>query len=251
MTRFLGAALLAVVAVAPVEPARADEQEAKAILDRAIKAIGGEEVLGKAGVITWKAKGTITFGGNDNRYTSQTTAQGLDRSRVEFEGEFNGNSVKGVTVIDGDKAWRKFGEDTMELGDEGVAREKRSLYLQIVPVLLVPLRGDRFKVESAAEEKVGDKPASVLKATGPDGKDFTISFDKESGLPVKMVAAVTGFQGQGFTQETTFADYKDFGGIKKATKLESKRDGEQFIEAEISEFKVLEKAEPKMFAEPE
>ncbi len=251
MKRFLGAALLAVIAAAPINPARADEQEAKAVLDRAIKAVGGEAVLGKAGVITWKAKGTISFGGNDNQYTGQTTAQGLDRSRAEFEGEFNGNTVKGVTVIDGDKGWRKFGGDTMELGDDAVAREKRSMYLQIVPVLLVPLKGNGFKVESAADEKVGDKPATVLKVTGPDGKDFTISFDKASGLPVKTVATVTGFQGEDFTQETTFANYKDFGGIKKATKLESKRDGVRFIEAEITEFKVLEKADPATFAEPE
>ena len=237
--------------MAPVNSARADEQEAKAVLDKAIKAIGGEEVLGKAKVLTWKAKGTITFGDNDNEFTSQTTAQGLDRSRSEFEGEFNGNTVKGVTVIDGDKGWRKFGDDAMELDDDEVAREKRNLYLQIVPVLLVPLKGKGFKVESAAEEKVGDKPASVLKVTGPDGKDFTISFDKESGLPVKTVATVTGFQGEEFTQETTFADYKDFGGIKKATKLESKRDGERFVEAEVTEFKVLEKAEPETFAEPD
>jgi hypothetical protein len=251
MKRFLGAALLAVIAVAPVNPARADEQEAKAVLDRAIKAAGGEEVLGKARVITWKTKGTITFGGNDNEFTGQTTAQGLDRFRSEFEGDFNGNMVKGVTVIDGDKGWRKFGDDTMELGDDEVAREKRSLYLQIVPVLLVPLKGNGFKVESAAEEKVGDKPATVLKVTGPDGKDFTISFDKASGLPVKSVATVTGFQGEDFTQESTFADYKDFGGIKKATKLESKRDGERFVEAVVEEFKVLEKAEPETFTEPD
>ena len=250
MLRFLGVTLLAVVGVAPVNPARADEQEAKAVLDKAIKAIGGEEALGKAKVITWKAKGSISLGGNDNRYTSLTTAQGLGRSRVEFEGDFNGNSVKGVIVIDGDKGWRKFGDNLMELEDDAVAREKRSLYLQIVPVLLVPLKGEGFKVESAGEEKVGDKPASVLKATGPDGKDFTISFDKVSGLPVKMVATVAGFQGQDFTQETTFADYKDFGGIKRATKLESNRDGERFIEAEVDEFKVLEKAESETFAEP-
>ena len=46
---------------------------------------------------------------NDNEFTGQSTAQGLDRYRAEFEGEFNGNSVKGVTVVDGDKGWRKFG----------------------------------------------------------------------------------------------------------------------------------------------
>jgi hypothetical protein len=251
MMRFLVAALLAVVAVAPVNPSRADEQEAKAVLDKAIKAIGGEEVLDKAKVITWKIKGSITFGDNDNEFTGQTTAQGLDRSRAEFEGDFNGNTVKGVTVLDGDKGWRKFGDDTMELDDDQVAREKRTLYLQMVPVLLVPLKGPGFKVESAAEEKVGDRPASVLKVTGPDGKDFTISFDKESGLPVKTVATVPGFQGEDFTQESTFADYKDFGGIKKATKLESKRDGERFLEAEVEEFKVLEKVEPETFTEPD
>ncbi len=251
MKRFLGAALLAVLAVAPVNPTRADEQEAKAVLDKAIKAIGGEEALAKAKVITSASKGTITFGGNDNEFTSRSTTQGLERSRAEFEGEFNGNSVEVVTVVDGDKAWRKFGDNTMELGDEELAREKRNLYLQLVPVLLVPLKGPGFKFESADEEKIGDRPASVLKVTGPDGKDFTISFDKESGLPVKMVATVTGFQGEDFTQESTFADYKDFGGIKKATKLESKRDGEPFVEAVVEEFKVLEKVEPGTFAEPD
>ena len=251
MKRFSVAALLAVIAAAPVSPSRADEQEAKAVLDKAIKAIGGEEVLGKAKVITWKIKGTITFGDNDNKFTGRTTVQGLDRSRAKFEGEFNGNPVKGVTVVDGDKGWRKFGDDTMELDEDQVAREKRNLYLQLVPVLLVPLKGPGFKVESAADEKVGDRPASVLKVTGPDGKDFMISFDKESGRPIKTVATVPGFQGEDFTQESTFADYKDFGGLKKATKLESKRDGERFLEAEIDEFKVLETAEPETFAEPD
>ena len=59
----------------------------------------------------------------------------------------------------------------------------------------------------------------MLKVTGPDGKDFTLCLDKESGLPVKLVAKVLSFQGEEYTSETTYADYKDFGGIKKATKV--------------------------------
>jgi hypothetical protein len=61
---------------------------------------------------------------------------------------------------------------------------------------------------------------------------------------------VIGFQGQEYTQETTFADYKDFDGIKKATKVEVKRDGEKFQEMEVTEFKVLDKVDPDAFAEP-
>jgi hypothetical protein len=61
---------------------------------------------------------------------------------------------------------------------------------------------------------------------------------------------VVGFQGDEFTQETSFDGYKDFSGIKKATKSSSKRDGDPYVEAEVTDFKVLEKVSPETFAEP-
>jgi hypothetical protein len=156
-----------------------------------------------------------------------------------------------VVVVNGDKGWRKFGDNKMDLDGDALANEKRQVYLQVVPSLLVPLKGKGFKLESASEEKVGDKPAAVIKVTGPEGKDFTLYFDKESGLPVKLVAKVIGFGGEEFTQETTYKDYKDFDGIKKATKANSKRDGEDFVKSEVTEFKVLDKVDAKTFSEPE
>jgi hypothetical protein len=251
MTRFLGVALAAALASGLGGTARAeDDKDAKAILDKAIQALGGEEKLGAVKAATWKAKGKISFGGNDSDFTSETTVQGLDQLRQEFEGEFGGNKVKGVTVLNGDKGWRQFGDNSMELDKDGVANTKRTVYLQMIPVTLLPLKGKDFKVEPAGEEKVGGQPAAVLKVTGPDGKDFKLYFDKKSGLPVKQVAKVAGFMGGEFTQETTYANYKDFGGIKKATKLEAKRDGERFMQQEVTEFKPVPKVDPKTFAEP-
>ena len=89
-----------------------------------------------------------------------------------------------------------------------------------------------------------------LKVTGPDGKDFTLYFDKDSGLPVRLVAKVTGWRGEEYVQDSTFSDYKDFGGFKKAAKTSIKRDGEDFLEAEIADFKVLDKVPADTFAEP-
>jgi hypothetical protein len=248
MKRFLGALLISVLVSGSV---RADEQQAKAILDKAIQALGGEPKLAKAAeAATWKAKGKISLGGNESEFTGQSTIKGLDHYRSEFEGDFGGNQVKGVTVLAGDKGWRKFGDQNMEMDADAVANEKRSIYLQVIPATIVPLKAKGFKLETAGEEKVADKPALILKVTAPDGKDFKLSFDKQSGLPVKLVAVVAGFMGDEFTQETTMADYKDFDGIKKATKVESKRDGERFVEVEILEFKTLEKVEASTFAEP-
>lgn len=227
------------------------EGDAAAVVDKGIQALGGKEKLSQAKIVTWKAKGKINFGDNESEFTSQTTVQGLDRSRGEFEGEFNGNKFKGITVIAGDKGWRKFGEMNAELDADSLANEKRNLYLQVLPATLLPLTEKDYKLEATGDEKVGDASAAVVKVTGPDGKDFQLFFDKESGLPLKLVAKVQGFMGEEFTQETTFGGYKDFGGIKKATKIESKRDGQSFVKLEITELKVLEKIEDKTFAQPE
>jgi hypothetical protein len=250
MQRIVNVALAAVLMTGMSGWTWADDLDSKATIDKGIKALGGEERLAKSGTYSWKAKGTITFGGNDNEIKTQATVQGLDHYRSEFEGEFNGETVKGVLVLAGDKGWRKFNDNAMDLDADGIANEKRTIYLAVIPATLVPLKGKEFKLEPAGEEKVDDKPAVAIKVTGPDGKDFKLYFDKESGLPIKLVAKVIGFGGDEFTQETSYSNYKDFDGTKKATKISAKRDGEKFIEQEISDFKVLDKAPPETFSEP-
>ncbi len=47
---------------------RADEAQVKQVLDKAIKALGGEEKLSKAEALTWKSKGKITTRGESKRH---------------------------------------------------------------------------------------------------------------------------------------------------------------------------------------
>jgi hypothetical protein len=86
--------------------------------------------------------------------------------------------------------------------------------------------------------------------TGPDAKEFNLYFDAATRLPVRLVARVVGFNGDEYTQETTFSDYRPIDGIQVATKLVSKRDGEKFQDFQITEFKVMDPVDPKTFAEP-
>lgn len=253
MKRFIAALFVAVLMCGAASRALvADEKDADAIVDKAIQAVGGKEKLADFKAAVWKSKGTITIQDNDNDFTSKSTAQGLDHFRTEFEGEFNGNNVKGQTTIDGDKGWRKFGDgEAQELDADALAAEKRLLYLQLVPMNPLLLKDKVFKVEAAGEEKIGDKQAVGLKVTGPDGKDFTLYFDKETGLPVREVAKVTGWDGNEFTQDTAYSDYKEFSGIKKAAKTVSKRDGDKFVSTTVTDFQVVEKVEPETFKKPE
>jgi len=120
----------------------------------------------------------------------------------------------------------------------------------ILRTVLTTPREDYLLAIAHRMQEHGDELETPVTSALRRQKDFTLYFDKESGVPVKQVAKVVGFQGQEYTAETTFADYKDFDGIKKATKVEIKRDGEKFQVMEVTEFKVLDKVDPETFAEP-
>jgi hypothetical protein len=231
---------LAVLA-ATCAAARADDPSAKAILDKAIKALGGEAKLAKIEAFSWKSK--VTFGPTGRQMDAEVIFKGLDHMRRAYGAN--------LVVLAGDKGWRKIRDASRELPDAMLASEKRSAYLQVIPIILLPIKRDDFKYEAAGEGKVGDKPALALKITAPDGKDFTLFFDKETGLPVKEVARIDVIGAQQTIAETTFSDYKEFGGIKKATKIEvtTAGFGSGFSQV-ITDFEVLDKVADSMFAEP-
>ena len=66
MKRTHVAMLLAAAVGLAGAPSRADEAQVNQVLDKAIKALGGEEKLSKAEAFTWKSKGKITIEGNQN-----------------------------------------------------------------------------------------------------------------------------------------------------------------------------------------
>jgi len=250
MRKLLFTASVTALVLTLTQPLKAAD-DPKAIIDKGIQALGGEEKLSKVKAYSWKSKGKIKFGENESEFTVEGIAQGLDHLHTKFSGVFMDNKIEAVAVLAGDKGWRTVMGMTMDLEGDMLANEKRNLYLQVIPATLIPLKDKSYKLEAAKEEKVGDKPAAGVKVTAPDGKDFTIYFDKGSGLPVKVVAKVLGFMGDEFTQESLLGGYKEFDGIKKATKSEVKRDGEKFLDGEVTEFKVLDNVDPKTFAKPE
>jgi hypothetical protein len=224
--------------------------EPAAIVEKAIEAAGGKEKLSQAKAASWKFKGKLTLEGAENPFEGETTIAGLDQMRSEFKAEFGGMPIEVVTVVAGDKGWRKFGGAVMEIDPAGLANEKRMLQMQVAPALLVSLLSDPFKLAAAEEAKVDGVAADGVLVTGADGKTFTLYFSRDTGLPVKMVAKVLDFTGTEFEQETLFSDYADAGGVKKAKKLVARRDGQPFLAQEISDFKVMEKAPEGTFSQP-
>src|SRR5690349_10045994 len=127
MNRLLSATI--VVVLMGCGSAKADESAARAILDKAIKAMGGEEKLSGIKAVIVKGKGTIVLDGDDVPFTFQTTARGIEQYRTTYEGMAGGEKFTGATVIDGDKGWRKHNDEVEKLEGQELADEKRNAYL--------------------------------------------------------------------------------------------------------------------------
>lgn len=238
-TGLLLASVLAVATLARSSIA-AETPNVDALLDKAIQALGGTANLSKAPGLFWKTKGQLSLNGVDNPFSGQTTIKDLRHARVEFEGDFGGTQVRGETVLDGETGWREISGNRTDLDREALANERRTIYLQALPVVLLPLKDKNsgFKVESAATAKLGDRSVVDLEIVPKEGKKFTLTLDAETALPVRTVAKVLDWTGNEVTQEVTYEAYKDMGGIKKATKLRYKRDGERLMDVDVVEFKL-------------
>jgi hypothetical protein len=247
MALFVGLALGAGV------PARADDKaDAKAIVEKALKALGGEDKLGKLKSATWKAKGTLFLMDESIDYTGDWAAQSPDRLRVVIKGSFKGEKFTRTQILNGDKAYIKLNDgETETRGKDGVAESQREYRMLVIPAMILPLKDKGFKLQTLGEEKVGDTPAVGLKVTGPDGKDFRLYFDKKTGLPIKLAAKIKPMGGDDeIEQEWIYSDYKEVQGIKRAMKLELRREGKKFLEQTISDVKFAEKLDDKLFAKP-
>lgn len=251
------AALFALALMAAPFSAGADDKDqdkskdAVAILDRAIEAIGGEAAIKKvAAGATWKTEGKLSINGDVNEFRTKATAKGVDHLRDEFNGEFGGSEIRGVRVLAGKKGWMSFNDNVTDFDDDAVGREAHNHFQELAPILVLPLKDPAVKVEAAGTEDVAGKPAKKVKVTAPDKTSFILCFDSETGLPVKMSGTAYGWQGEEYTREAKFSDYREMGGIKKATKVSTTRDGEKFIDLTITEFKPMDAIPASTFEEP-
>jgi outer membrane lipoprotein-sorting protein len=248
MRRIVCLALALVVVAAGA--ARADDKaDSKAVIAKAIKAVGGEEKLAKHKAETFKGKGKFYGMGDGLDYTGEWSVQAPDKMRVEIKaGDFTF-----VRVINGDKVWMKLGENTQEVDDKDQIKEaKENMFAERVASLLPLVKEKGFEFAALGEVKVGDKPAVAVRASHKGHRDVNLFFDKDTGLLVKSETVVKDEMagGKEQTQETLFSDFKEFGGVKHPTKMTINRDGAKYVTLEVTEMEPKEKIDDKVFEKP-
>jgi len=247
------AGIVCVVALlAAISPVRADDDaKARAIIAKALKAHGGADTLNKLKASVLKTKGKFYGMGEGIDYSGETSVQLPDRIRTDVEGKVGDQDFKFVQIVNGDKGWRKLGENLEDMTKEQLAEAREQMYVQGV-VHLAPLMDKSYKLSALGEVKIGDRPCVGLRVEHKGFRAVSLFFDKDNGLLLKSETRGKDLmrEGEEFTATTTYGDYKKVDGIMAAHKIDIQRDGKKFVESEVTEGKFSEKLDDSVFAKP-
>jgi hypothetical protein len=233
--------------------ARADEQaDMKAVVDKAIKAAGGQAKLKKLKAMTWKAKGSFTDGNREVAFTIDASIQDTRQAKLDLHAEHNGQSIEAGLVINGDKGWFKGPKGVETIPKELLAFLKDDFGALRLAQTLVPLKDKGCTLSSLGEVKIGDKPALGIKVARKGHADVDVYFDKKTHLPVKCtVKGKEDGNGQEKTHEFFLSEFKDAAGVRHFTKVLFKRDDKKMMEVELSDIEAVDKHDDGVFAKPE
>ncbi len=225
------------------------QPEARAILDKAITAHGGEADLNKYHAATFKTKGRLEIlGGFD--FTQEMSYQMPDKFRDDLEFEVMGMKIRTLTVYNAGKAGIEVNGKKIDMGKKLDDALKEATQL-LEAGRLVGLRGKGYELSIVGDADVNGKPAVGIRVTKKDQRDYNLYFDKKSGLMVKTERRTIDLQSdQEVTEERIVTEYEKVEGVPHPKKMTINRDGKKFLEAEILERKEFDKLDEGMFKVP-
>jgi hypothetical protein len=201
--RWFGAVVFCVITTAALGQGADSAKEARAVIDKAIKAAGGEARLDRLKALTMKIKGPVQVGLQVTEFSAECSFAELDQLLMDQEVE--GMAIR--WVFNPQSCWRKLGDKVEEAVPDALPELQKMLYATRAATMLVPLKDKAVTLSLGGEAKIGDRPAVIVKAKHKDHGAIELFFDKETGLPAKVKTSVKLFAEASF--ECILSDYKE------------------------------------------
>jgi hypothetical protein len=240
----LTAALAMLLAVSPTF---GDETNAaKTTIDKAVKAIGGADVVSKQTNSEWSEKGTYYGMGQPVPYEGKYTFSLPTKSRMEIVGVF-------LIVIDGDKGWMRSPAGVVKLDAEALKEQKQMLHIGYVTSLIPFAKGEKgYNLKATDDTEVNGEACAAVTCERTGFRSIKLEVNKKTNLLMRATYVVLS-QEQGnkeVTEEAFYLNWKKEDGLLSPRKMLVHRDGKKFIESNPSNVKHPEKIDAALFAEP-
>lgn len=244
---------IALVLLAAVGVARSDDdQNLRAVIAKAVKARGSAASEAKYKGLEMKGTGTYYGLGEGIPFTGDWHMEGKAKTRYTLEIKVMDQTLTITQVINGDKGWKKINDTVAALSADELAEEKAEQYAKWV-TSLTPLKDKAFKLAALGEVKIGDRPATGVRVSHAGQRDINLYIDNGNHLLVKteyQVKDTKDGNNNEVAQETFYSNFKEAKGLKHPTKVEIKRDGKRYVDAEMNDYIPLENVDDSLFAQP-
>jgi hypothetical protein len=245
------------LALAVASRLHADDNAAiKAVIDKAIQAVGGETKLAEIKGALWKSKLTYEGPVGKIEVTGDYTVQLPDRARVEVSDLANAKRLRRLLVVNGARGWERTGDLTHDMPKEMLEDSQEANYHTELTLIPLALRNSKLRLARLPEVKVGDRAAVGLKVSHPNHREVRLYYDKENGQLLKSETHERrwGKDGKAIKEvivEAFYSDYRDVDGVRLPFKSRNLQDGKPYVDMEMTEVKWLkEKLEDRVFGRP-
>jgi hypothetical protein len=223
--------------------------DAKAIVEKAIKAQGGEAKVAKLRVMKIKVKGKGSFPEiGETDFVIEDSWQMPTQYKSVMRLKAKGQDFELVQAVNGERCWASMNGMVQALRNKEIAEFKEQMYAEDLERLRF-LGDKRLTMSLVKENRFAGKPAVGVKITSKGHREVTLYFDEANGLLVGRKHVILE-AGKEIVQEVSHGDFKDHDGLKHYTKIIVKRAGKKFVDGEVVEIKFFEKLDEKEFAQP-
>jgi hypothetical protein len=227
--------------------ARADDDPQRTVA-RAIRAQGGAAALARLGACQIRSRGTCDYFGlgptgklpglnTDCDFEAEALQRLPGQHRAFVSVAFQGIKVASWTIVlNRDEAWIATQGKTRALQDAELKELQDRAHEDYVTTLAPLLTDGELRLSALGEVTVKGRPAVGVKVRSKGRKDVLLYFDPNTGLLVKSERRSYNFSTtHEDRREIFYSRYRDFRGIKVATKQTVYRDGNLTSDEEITD----------------
>jgi hypothetical protein len=209
------------------------QNDAAAVVDRAIAYAGGAALLAKNRALEWDGAATIHIPGRTIEIAGTWRVQPPDRAVVSTYEVAKGPSTARTLILSGSRGWLQQAAVT-PMPPDVYAEERHQFYLYAL-LRALPLRGAELTVEALPSTALG----SVLRVRAPTRPDVTLTVNAEGQIVhMRTVFATVGGREQA-AQELTLSGQLESGGLRWFRQMTITRDGAPYYEMRLDRVRFL------------
>jgi hypothetical protein len=226
----------------------AADDDAKAIVAKALKAHGGGETLAKLKAAQSKNKGKINLPGvGEVEFTQEISYMLPDKLKDSIELQIMGMRIPVLTLVNGESITIEANGQKIDPPEEAKTALKQAGHM-IKVARLYPLVNEKgYELSLIGEAKVEGKDTIGVRVSKKDENDISLYFSKETWLLTKLEHRTNDSTGKEVVEERIITEYQKIDGLPAPKKVVVKHDGKTFLTAEVEEVKLLEKLDDSEF----